>query len=64
MVSRTALSFEERVGQVLREGGFITEQQLTQARDASRASGAGLLDSLVSYGMLAQETLVTVLSFQ
>jgi type IV pilus assembly protein PilB len=64
MVSRTAISFEERVGQVLREGGFITEQQLTQARDASRPSGAGLLDSLVSSGMLAQESLVTVLSFQ
>ena len=64
MVSRTAPTFEDRVGQVLLEGGFITDQQLAQARDVSAADGSGLLDTLVSHGMLAQETLVTVLSFQ
>jgi len=64
MVNRTAPSFEDRVGQVLLEGGFITDQQLAQARQASGESGTGLLDTLVSHGMLAQETLVTVLSFQ
>ena len=64
MVSRTAPSFEGRVGQVLVEGGFITEQQLAEAREVSGADGSGLLDTLVSHGMLAQETLVTVLSFQ
>ncbi|MCH8107283.1 MAG: type II/IV secretion system protein [Chloroflexi bacterium] len=64
MVSRTAPSFEGRVGQVLLEGGFITEQQLAEAREVSGADGTGLLDTLVSHGMLAQETLVTVLSFQ
>ena len=62
MVSSTASSFEARVGQVLVEGGFITEQQLAQARDVNSADGSGLLDTLVSHGMLAQETLVTVLS--
>jgi type IV pilus assembly protein PilB len=64
MVTRTATSFEERVGLVLVEGGFLTRQQLTQAQDTSRASGTALLDTLVSSGVLAQETLVTVLSFQ
>ena len=64
MVNRTAPSFEDRVGQVLLEGGFITDQQLAQARLASGDTDTGLLDTLVSSGMLAQETLVTVLSFQ
>ena len=64
MVSRTTPTFEDRVGQVLLDGGFITDQQLAQARDVSAADGSGLLESLVSHGMLAQETLVTVLSFQ
>lgn len=64
MVTRTAQSFEERVGQVLVEGGFITQQQLDQAREGIGNNGAGLLDGLVSQGMLAQETLITVLSFQ
>ena len=64
MVSNTASSFEERVAQVLLEGGFITQQQLDQAREGVSGDGTGLLDVLVSQGMLAQETLVTVLSFQ
>lgn len=49
---------------MLLEGGFITDQQLAQARQVSGEDGTGLLDTLVSHGMLAQETLVTVLSFQ
>ncbi len=49
---------------MLLEGGFITDQQLAQARQVSSEDGTGLLDTLVSHGMLAQETLVTVLSFQ
>ena len=64
MVSRATLSFEDRVGQVLLEGGFVTSQQLDQAREVSEANGTSLLDTLVSHGMVAQETLVTVLSFQ
>ena len=58
------VSFEERVGEVLLEGGFITRQQLTQAKETSDASGTGLLDTLVSSGMLPQETLMTVFNFQ
>ena len=49
---------------MLLEGGFITEQQLEQAREGLSADGTGLLDVLVAQGMLAQETLITVLSFQ
>ena len=49
---------------MLLEGGFITSQQLDQAQIASTESNMGLLDTLVSNGMVAQETLVTVLSFQ
>ena len=64
MASRTTLTFEERVGQVLQEGGFVTSQQLEQAQQASTENGMSLLDTLVSNGMVAQETLITVLSFQ
>ena len=64
MVSRATPSFEERVGQVLLEGGFITQEQLDGARTASEAESSSLLDAMVSHGMLAQETLITVLSFQ
>ena len=49
---------------MLLEGGFINEQQLKQAREDSSNAGVGLLDSMVAKGVIAQETLVTVLSFQ
>lgn len=61
---KTATSFEDRVGQVLVEGGFINRLQLTQAQKASQLLGTALLDTLVFSGALAQETLVTVLIFQ
>ncbi len=64
MVSRTTPSFEERVGEVRLEGGFITQEQLEDARTAGAAESSGLLDAMVSHGMVDQETLVTVLSFQ
>jgi len=62
--SANGIPFEERVANVLVEGGFITDQQRDQAKKISGDTGSGLLDVLVSSGMLAQETLVTVLSFQ
>ena len=46
------------------EGGFITQEQLEAAGEACKTGSTGLLDTLVSHGMLSQETLVTVLSFQ
>ena len=64
MVTRGATSFEERVASVLLEAGFLTAEQLENARQASLERGAGLLDTLLSLGAVARETLVTVLSFQ
>ena len=64
MVTRVGVSFEERVGQVLVEGGFLTADQLQTGRDKSEEKGTRLLDTLVSEGMVSRETLVTVLSFQ
>lgn len=52
------------MGKCSLRGGFITSQQLDQAQIANTESNMGLLDTLVSNGMVAQETLVTVLSFQ
>src|SRR3989338_8279162 len=56
--------FGNRVGQILLEGGFINPEQLEKARVASEESGDGLLDTLIKQKMLAQETLVTLISFQ
>ena len=64
MVSRTGTSFEERVGQVLVEGGFVTAEQIQDGRDKAQEKGEGLLDTLVALGVVSRETLVTVLSFQ
>ena len=64
MVTRGATSFEERVAGVLQEAGFLTAEHLEAARQASLEGGAGLLDTLLSIGAVARETLVTVLSFQ
>ena len=46
------------------EGGFITQPQLANAKTASSTTRSSFLDCLVSHGMLNQETLITVLSFQ
>lgn len=59
-----ATSFEERVARVLQDAGFVTDSQVSEALKAGEASGQGLLDTLVSTGVVARETLMTVLSFQ
>ena len=64
MVTKSATSFEERVGRVLLDSEFLTADQLEQAREASAKQGTGLLDTLVSMGFVARETLTTILSFQ
>jgi type II secretory ATPase GspE/PulE/Tfp pilus assembly ATPase PilB-like protein len=64
MVSESGTSFEERVGRVLQDAGFISADQLEQARDTSLEQGTGLFDTLVSLEIVARETLMTVLSFQ
>lgn len=61
----TTGSFEDRVGQVLLEGGFINYGQLEHARQKLKeGNNYSLLDTLVVEQMLSPETLVTVLSFQ
>ena len=64
MVVSGGTTFEDRVGQVLLESGFVTAEQIQQAKQASQEQGAGLLDTLMALGIVARETLVTVLSFQ
>ncbi len=64
MVTRTTTTFEERVGQVLVEGGFVTKDQLQKGREKAQQKGTPLLDTLVADGIVSRETLVTVLSFQ
>ena len=64
MVNRSAVGFEEAVGKILVEGGFITQQQLAQAREQSKAGGAGLLDAILSSRAVSQEILTTVISFK
>ena len=64
MVTKSATSFEERVGRVLLDSEFLTADQLEQAREASAKQGTGLLDTLVSMGFVARETLTPILSFQ
>lgn len=61
---RGGISFEERIGRVLLEGGFLTAQQLEKAKQLSKDKGLGLLDVVLAQGMVARETLTTVLSFQ
>ncbi len=64
MVTGGTTSFEERVGRVLLDAEFVTNDQLDQARQQSVTQGEGLLDTLVSLGIVACETLTTILSFQ
>ena len=64
MAKKPSALFEERVGRVLIEGGFMTPEQLEESRTHSQDSGIGLLDTLVSQGVVSRDTLVTVLSFQ
>ena len=49
---------------MLLEAGFVTSEQLEHAKQVSQERGASLLDTLMSLGIVARESLVTVLSFQ
>ena len=57
-------SFEDRVGRVLLDAEFVSADQLQEAKEESEKLGTGLMDTLVSGGIVARETLMTVLSFQ
>ena len=51
-LSTAATSFEERVATVLIEAGFLTAEQLEEARAASEGKQAGLLDTLLTLGIV------------
>ena len=52
--------FEQRLGQVLVEGGFITEEQL---KEAATVADGRLTSILQDRGWISRDTLTTVLSF-
>jgi type IV pilus assembly protein PilB len=64
MVTTSVTTFDERLGRVLVEGGFVTPQQLDKARQQAQQSGVRILDSLINQGFVSREAVVTVLSFQ
>ena len=64
MVARGGASFEDRVGRVLLDAEFVTAEQLQESQETSQKQGTRLLDSLVTLGFVARETITTVLSFQ
>lgn len=64
MVDRRTTTFQERLGQALVEGGFITAEQLAQARDIAQANNKRLTDVLQEQRLISREVLTTALSFQ
>lgn len=57
-------SFQQRIAEWLSSDSFITSEQLDSARRASREEGKDLLESLVSLGMVARGTLLTLLGLR
>ncbi|MDP2953835.1 MAG: GspE/PulE family protein [Chloroflexota bacterium] len=64
MAERRPVGFQERLGQVLVEGGFITKEQLDQARQVARESGKTLINALWEKRFISREVLASALSFQ
>ncbi|MBI4296476.1 MAG: type II/IV secretion system protein [Chloroflexi bacterium] len=64
MVERKLATFQERLGQALVEGGFITDNQLQQAREEAEKENKRLTDVLVEQRLISREVLATALSFQ
>ncbi|MDP2919562.1 MAG: GspE/PulE family protein [Dehalococcoidia bacterium] len=63
MVDKKAKPFQERLGQALVEGGFLTPQQLEQARQIANIKGQRLTDVLQEQRLISREVLTTALSF-
>ena len=64
MVSRSRRPrFENRLGQVLVEGGFLTAEQLVQTEEIMEKEGKRLTTVLQDKGWTSRDTLTTVLSF-
>ncbi len=64
MVDRRTATFQDRLGQALVEGDFITSEQLAQARDIAQANNKRLTDILQEKKLISREVLTTALSFQ
>ena len=56
--------FEERISKALLEGGFLGAEQLERAQQVSKAQGGHLLETLVTLGMVARGTLLTMMGLQ
>jgi len=63
MVSRKPTTFQDRLGQALVEGGFITAEQLSQAHQIANTEGRRLTDVLQEQNLMSREVLTTALSF-
>ncbi|MBI2866270.1 MAG: type II/IV secretion system protein [Chloroflexi bacterium] len=61
---RTIVGIEERVGNALVDGAFLTREQLLAAQAKARATNRKLSEVLLSEQIVTPETLATVLSFQ
>ncbi len=61
--NKTATPFQERLGQALVEGRFLTQQQLTLAREIAITKRQRLTDVLQEQGLISREVLATALSF-
>ena len=55
---------KKRIGEILREGGFVTEAQLNAAVEAASSSGKKVGQVLIEQGAITPEALATALSFQ
>lgn len=64
MVDRRFTTFQDRLGQALVEGGFLTAEQLTRARQTAQTEGKRLTDILQEQRLISRDVLTTALSFQ
>ena len=64
MAIRTIPTFQERAANIFLDGGFITQDQLDNAKTTAESESSNLLDTIVSQRMVDQETLMTVLRVQ
>ena len=61
MAEPRASPFEERITTALVEGGFLGVEQLERAQQISKTRGGFLLETLVTLGMVARGTLLTMM---
>lgn len=64
MADRRFVTFQDRLGQALVEGGFLTAEQFTRARQTAQTEGKRLTDILQEQRLISRDVLTTALSFQ